>query len=83
MDDGTAVIDCMYRHAPPATPKKRRKKEEGAQQQNGLNAEGDSIPQPVAAVGDSVRFQGRVTRLRDSRYVKVDHGDLCKLLLRN
>ena len=79
MDDGTAVIDCVYRHAPPATPKKRPKKEESAQQSKNLNKEDCSAPQPLAAVGDSIRFQGKVTRLRDSRYVKVEYGDLSRL----
>ena len=81
MDDGTAVIDCMYKHAPPSTPKKRQKKTEALQQRSDPNKESCYIPDPIAAVGDSIRVLGKVTRLRDSKLVKVEYGDLGKPFL--
>ncbi|KAH8103097.1 hypothetical protein BXZ70DRAFT_889668 [Cristinia sonorae] len=82
VDDGTAVIDCNYRHAAPqpASPKKPTNRcFKPANPSTGLNKDPSqsTAPQPIATVGMSVRIVGRVMKWHDTRVLNIDTIEPC------
>ncbi|KII87869.1 hypothetical protein PLICRDRAFT_112232 [Plicaturopsis crispa FD-325 SS-3] len=78
IDDGTGVIDCFQRHqVPPPSPKKARPTKEKTA---AACHEPPVLPVPLAAVGDSVRIVGKVTRWHDSKQIAVEHIEICQSL---
>lgn len=86
VDDGSAVIDCNYRHPVPQPPRPDNPRKAGTKpystpENNALHKDSNfkagntplpAAPIPVAYVGTSVRIVGRVTKWNETRLLNVD-----------
>ncbi|KAG6332009.1 hypothetical protein ID866_7082 [Astraeus odoratus] len=90
LDDGTEVIDCVFRHPVPAKPdsttaaeskKAPQRTSPKRQKLPASSIEPTEPPLPVAEVGYPVRVIGRVARHYQSRQIIAESIELCKSAL--
>ncbi|KAF9262164.1 hypothetical protein L218DRAFT_1078155 [Marasmius fiardii PR-910] len=66
VDDGTSVIDCLYRCPPsPQSPSKKK------------NLTNIQPPKPMFYTGQRVRVTGKITQFHDNRQVVIDSIERC------
>ncbi|TDL25112.1 hypothetical protein BD410DRAFT_784933 [Rickenella mellea] len=73
IDDGTGVIECIYRHKKPTKDHPKPKTKNLPAKKEVLY---DPPPRPVAPIGCAVTVKGRVTCYRNSRNLNVEHGNI-------
>ncbi|KAK7677659.1 hypothetical protein QCA50_019350 [Cerrena zonata] len=90
LDDGTGVVECVFRHptppkSPSKAPSKRPKPSGSSKNPTGkivstpviMTLDLNPPPKPLASVGMSIRVIGRVTVQRQSRIIITDSIEPC------